>query len=162
MAYGGKDVRNAAGYAESAGAPPQMATLGLYDATADTAEGSQIKHGPGGRAARGRVGMNLAAVADVLAGYGLDPAARLGEILTTRVPVTDKQGNPVIDQDTLQPVTKPVLDTDTETRLLAELLQYTRPKLKAVEVTLKEPELTDDQIDKRLERLMGRMAKGKE
>jgi hypothetical protein len=138
-----------------------MATLGLYDDVADQGTTTQIAHGPGGRAARGRAGMNLAAVGEVLARYGLDPADRLGEILTRKEKVIDRNGNVVIDAETGEPVTRPALDTDTEARLLTELLQYTRPKLKAIEVTVKEPELTDEQIERRLEALMAREAKGK-
>ena len=45
---------------------------------------------------------------------------------------------------------------DTKVRLLTELAQYTRPKLKSVEVVNKTPELSDDQIERRLQALMNK------
>lgn len=140
---------------------PRLATLADTDPLSQDGSVSQIRHGPGGRAARGRAGLNLAAVGEVLARYGLDPAERLGEILTRRTTVVDREGNVVIDAETGKPLTRPALDPDTEAKLLTELLQYTRPKLKAIEVTVKEPELTDEQIERRLKALMAREAKGK-
>ena len=57
------------------------------------------------------------------------------------------------------PRMKPVLDTQTFLKAAMELANYSRPKLKAVEVTNKTPELTDEQIDRRLEALITRVGK---
>jgi hypothetical protein len=52
------------------------------------------------------------------------------------------------------------LDSDTRLRTLNELLQYTQPKLKAVEVKLNgNLELSSEQLDQRLGALIARAAK---
>ena len=76
--------------------------------------------------------INLRAVADVLTQEGLDPAAELIRIIRSGT-----------------------LDAKTQASVLNELLQYTQPKLKAVEVKSK-VELNDDQIDQRLAELMNK------
>jgi hypothetical protein len=86
--------------------------------------------------------LNLRAVVDVLDSYGLDPIEELAKVL--------------VDKATGQPVMKPKLDIETHVKLLTELAQYTRPKLKAVEITNKTPELSDEQIERRLQALMDR------
>ena len=74
--------------------------------------------------------INLKAVADALALEGLDPAHELIKIIRSGT-----------------------LDPKTQASVLNELLQYTQPKLKAVEVKSK-VELNDDQIDARLTELL--------
>ena len=76
--------------------------------------------------------INLKAVADALALEGLDPTVELIKII--------KSGN---------------LDPKTQASVLNELLQFTQPKLKAVEVKSK-VELNDDQIDARLAELLNK------
>ena len=137
-----------------AGDVPRMASLQDYGVFGEPSSGVQIGHGPGGRASRnGR--LNLRAVSDVLEGYGLDPIEELAKVLTTQEPVRARDGCAVIGPDG-KPVTKPVVDMDVRVKLLTELAQYTRPKLKSVEVVNKGPELTDEQIERRLESLMAR------
>lgn len=97
----------------------------------------------------------LAPVADVLARYGFDPAEELARLLTEMVPVLDARGQPVIGEDG-KPVMRHVLPLDEHAKLTAELLQYTRPKLKSSEITVKPPDLTDDQLDRRIEALLKR------
>lgn len=99
--------------------------------------------------------INLAPVAEVLARYGVDPAEELARLLAERVPVLDASGKPVLDADG-KPVMKSLLSPADHGKLASELLQYTRPKLKATEITVKPAELTDDQIDRRLEALLAR------
>lgn len=102
--------------------------------------------------------LNLRAVSDVLEGYGLDPIEELAKVLTAKDVKRARDGSPVLDGDG-KPLTEPVLDMDTRVKLLTELAQYTRPKLKSVEVVNKTPELTDEQIDRRLQALVERNKK---
>ena len=122
----------------------------------------QIAAGQGGRTTKSRARLNLRAVADVLETYGLDPIEEVARVLVKEEPVLDKLGNPVLDEVTGQPIMKPALPPDVRLRTLLELAQYARPKLKAVEITNKEPELTDEQIDRRLAALLDRRAQAKE
>lgn len=108
----------------------------------------------------GRV--NLKAVGDVLSRYGMDPAEELAKILVKRKPVLDGKGNQVFDPETKEPLTEPVLATDLLLRTHLELLRYTRPQLKAVEVTMKEPELTEEQVKARIKALVARGAASSE
>lgn len=125
-----------------------------------------VWRGPGGRASRnGR--LNLRAVADVLESYGLDPLEEIAKALTNREPVLDENGEPVTDEHgnvqlrrrrirdrNGELVEAPEMAEGDKLKTLVELAQYSRPKLKAVEVRNTEPELTDEQIDRRLEALM--------
>lgn len=145
--------------AETVGDVPRMATVQAYDPITEgqVASPAQIRHGPGGRA--GFTKVNLAAVIDVLGSYGMDPAEEIAKALNATKPVLNSRGEPVLDPKTGEPMVEPVMDVADRAKIHMELLQYTRPKLKAVEVQLKEPELTDEQIDRRLERLMAQVAK---
>lgn len=138
------------------GMPPGMATLDEFVPHGDERITAQISHGPGGRASRSGK-LNLRAVADVLETYGLDPIEEIAKAIVAQEPVV-QGGQPVLDQDG-KPLMKPVLNGDVRLRSLLELAQYSRPKLKAVEVTTKAPELTDEQIDRRLEALITRTGK---
>lgn len=100
--------------------------------------------------------IDLKDVGTILARYGLDPIERVAQILTKETPVLDRSGNPVLDKDG-NPMMKPALDDNTAARTCLELAQYQRPKLKAVEVTSKDPALTEEQIDRRLDSLYERV-----
>lgn len=144
---------------DTRGDPPVLATVG---STSDRGIGTDISTpwvtpDASSTGRRGK-GMNLRPVMEVLLEYGLDPAAELAKALTEMKPVTDRQGNPVLGDDG-KPLMQPVLDADARSRLHVELLQYTRPKLKAVEVTMKAPELTDEQVERRIAMLAAK-AKG--
>lgn len=142
---------------ESAGDVPRLASVGALDPVMGR-EGRQVAHGPGGRAAPPGSGkLNARAVADVLASYGLDPAEELAKIMTTVEPVLDRAGQPVTGPDGA-PLMRPAIDAELRAKLAVSLLEYTRPKLKAIEVTVKEPELSDEQIDRRLQALLTRAA----
>ncbi len=143
---------------ETVGMPPEMARAETQGVMPGTAETQQIFHGPGGRASRSGK-LNLRAVADVLESYGLDPIEEIARVMVEREPVLDDRGQPVIGADG-KPLTKPVLDKQTFLKTAIELAQYSRPKLKAIEVTTKQ-DMTPEEIDKRLERLMRRQAEGK-
>jgi hypothetical protein len=138
------------------GDPPVLATPVDVMSAGMIGETAQIKHGPGGRASRsGR--LNLRAVAEVLGRYDLDPIEEVARVVTALEPVLDGDGKPVIGDDG-KPAMRPVLDATTRLRTLLELAQYSRPKLKAIEVQHKPTELTDEQIDRRLEALLDRRA----
>lgn len=141
-------------FRELLGDVPRMANMWGVSTIHGNHDPNQIGHGPGGRASRsGR--LNLRAVSDVLEGYGLDPIEELAKVLTTREPQRSRDGS-VVKDDQGRPIMKPVVDMDTRVKLLTELAQYTRPKLKSVEVVNKGPELTDDQIERRLQALLDR------
>jgi hypothetical protein len=76
------------------------------------------------RASRTPGRINLKAVAEVLAERGMDPTV---EMLKLLVPGEDETGKPL----------PAVLDADVRARIWNELLQYTQPKLKSVEVRAK-------------------------
>lgn len=119
----------------------------------------QVAAGQGGRTTKSKGRLNMRAVADVLETYGLDPIEEVAKVLVKEEPLLDRQGNAVIDQATGKPVMKPALPSDVRLRTLLELAQYARPKLKAVEITQKEPELSDEQVEMRLKALMEKRAK---
>ncbi len=133
---------------------PTTPSMWNYDPAHEVESRSQIHHGQGGKASRSGK-LNLRAVSDVLEGYGLDPIEELAKVLTTQEPHRARDGT-IIKDENGEPILKPVVDMDTKVKLLTELAQYTRPKLKSVEVVNKGPELTDDQIDRRLQALMSR------
>lgn len=116
---------------------------------------AQITAGQGGRTTKSAARLNLRAVADVLETYGLDPVEEVAKILVKTEPVLDSHGRPVLGEDG-QPLTRPALPQDVRVRTLLELAQYSRPKLKSVEVTQKPAELSDDDVDARLSALLER------
>lgn len=114
-----------------------------------------------GRAGIGRVptsGFNLRAVVDVLTAEGLDPTAEIAKILKAQKPVMHRNGTPALDADG-EPLMEPVLDGDTRAKVLLELQQYVHPKLKAVEVKMTGPTMSDEQIDARLKHLLSQEQK---
>lgn len=106
-----------------------------------------------------KAGLNLRAVADVLESYGLDPIEEVAKAVMAKEPVV-VNGQPVIDQDTGKVIEKHLLPIDLRVKTLIELAQYSRPKLKAVEVTVKPPELTEEQVERRLQGLLARQRQG--
>lgn len=137
---------------------PQLSSVAAMDDTAAAAESQQL-NGRRSSGTHGRYGMNLPAVAEVLARYGLDPLEEIAKVMSQKVPLRDEKGQPILD-DKGQPVMRTQLPPAEHAKLAAELMQYTRPKLKAVEVTVKPPELSDDQIEMRLAALLTRKASG--
>jgi len=103
------------------------------------------------------MGINLKAVAEALREAGMDPAVEMINILQRRVPVRDVNGKPRIDPETKQPIMVDAVDADTKLRMLNEMLQYTQPKLKSVEMKVSgQLELTNEQLDSRLTMLLSR------
>lgn len=108
--------------------------------------------------APGRI--NLKAVADACIDAGLDPAVEILRALREQVLVLDRSGTPVLDPATGQPLYVDRVDPDTRIRTLNELLQYTQPKLKAVEVKMSGSlELSGEQLDQRLAALIAKAAR---
>lgn len=111
-----------------------------------------VKHGDKGR-------ISLRAVADACVDAGLDPAAEIVRVLQARKPALDRSGKPVLDADG-NPVEIDQIDIDTRLRTLNELLQYTQPKLKAVEVKMSGSlEIPAEQLDQRLQALIAKAVK---
>ena len=137
---------------ELVGDVPRMSSIASMDPTADPASAVQI-NGRRSSLSHGRLGVNMPAVAEVLERYNLDPLEEMAKVLTETKQVLDRDGKPVLDADG-KPLTERVLGPKERALVAAELIQYTRPKLKATEVTLKPPEQTDDQVDHRLAALM--------
>lgn len=134
-----------------AGEPPALAAVEGADFSAPQLDGK--------RKSRSNTRINLRAVSDVLSDYGMDPAAEMVRILTAEIPLTARDGSPVLD-DKGEPLMTPALDADTRLRFMNELLQYTQPKLKSVDVKIDHTaDLTDDQLNKRIGMLLAKAEK---
>ena len=109
--------------------------------------------------ARHPLKINLMAVSEALVEEGLDPAIEFARILRGR-PLVDDEGKPVIDPVTGEQARRYELDADVRVRMLSEILNYTQPKLKAVEVKMSGSlELTSEQLDQRLGALLQKAMK---
>lgn len=103
--------------------PPRLGTLGqAADAAVVRKSKDQVIDPARTSRTPGRI--NLKAVAEVLSERGLDPTE---EIIKLLMPRFSADGSPMPD----------VLDADVKARMWNELLQYTQPKLKSVEVKAK-------------------------
>lgn len=156
----GRRSSDAARLHELRGAPPRLATTDDLQAAGNPKGAiSHARQVSASTKANGRNRINLKAVADACIEAGLDPAVEIARVLTQKVPVRDKMNQIVLD-DEGNPVMRDAIDTDTKLRTLNELLQYTQPKLKAVEVKLGGTlELSSDQLDQRLASLIAKANK---
>lgn len=103
--------------------------------------------------------INLKAVSEALIEEGLDPAVEITRILKGEIKRDDK-GKPVLHPVTGEPVREYLVDPDTRLRTLNEVLQYTQPKLKAIEVKMSgNLEITSEQLDERLGALLAKAVK---
>ena len=135
-----------------AGAPPQLATV--QDLLG--ANPFHTGHEDRKRSSKKKGSINLVPVYEALIDEGLDPTVEMIRILKAKVIVTDRSGQPVLDQDGKHMMVDAV-DNDTKLRVLNELLSYTQPKLKAVEMRVSgHLELSNDQLDQRLQALMAK------
>ena len=151
-------------FRDLAGAPPVAYGGGMYDSEGTMGEGASnfVKPGPGSKGLRTSAnssasGFNLRGVAEVLTQFGLDPTVELCRVLQGTRVITDRSGRAVTDEQGNM-VTEPIIDVIMRTKVLMELQQFIAPKLKAIEVTHKGPELTDSQLDARLAALLAKAA----
>lgn len=104
--------------------------------------------------------ISLRTVAEACIEAGLDPAQAIANALMGQVQARDRMGQLVFD-DAGEPVMIDAVDPDTRLRVLSSLLEYTQPKLKAVEVKMSgHLDLTSEQLDQRLTALLAKAAKG--
>ena len=140
--------------AELAGEPPKLATM---DDLAFPAEAKSGRKHQTSQSSKRPMRINLRAVSEALIEEGLDPTIEMIKILKKEIPVLDANGKPRLDPKTKQPIMRPALDDDTKLRTLNELLQYTQPKLKSVEMKVSgNLELTNEQLDNRLTMLLSK------
>ena len=146
--------------AELAGAPPKMASVADLEAagprTGRTHAKQTTSEGKGGD-----LRINLKAVSAALVDEGFDPAVEITKILKGEV-MTDDDGKPVVHPVTGEVMRTYRVDADVRLRMLNEVLQYTQPKLKAVEMKVSGTlDLTSEQLDNRLNMLLAKATKGK-
>ena len=153
--------KDAARLAELNGAPPKLATAeDLHAAGPRTGRAHAVRKSAITSSAPHRI--NLKAVAEALIEEGMDPTVEMIRILKAQKPVTTITGKPIIDPETKQPKMVDVLDPDTKLRMLNELLQYTQPKLKSVEMKVSGAlELSSEQLDDRIGMLLRKAAGAK-
>lgn len=100
---------------------------------------------------------NLGAVRDVLERYELDPFAEIAEVLqaTKQVVVRDEESGAIIGAKDV-----PLIEGIDRAKILVELGQYVAPKLKAVEMKVKDlRDMPDDEVAKRIAALQAKEAK---
>ena len=143
--------------AELNGAPPRLASPeDLEDAGPKTGRAHAMRKSSG---IKHPLRINLTAVSEALIEEGLDPAIEFARILKGR-PIVNGDGEVVIDPHTGQPARRYELEADVRVRMLSEILSYTQPKLKAVEIKMSGSlELTGEQLDQRLAMLLARAAR---
>lgn len=149
--------KDAARLDELNGAPPKLASSA--DLQAAGPKGNRRHAIESSTGNKHPLKINLKAVSEALVEEGLDPAIEFARILKGR-PLFDEDGKPIIDPATGQPLRRYAIDEDVRARMLSEILQYTQPKLKAVEVKLSGSlELTSEQLDQRLGALLQKAMK---
>jgi hypothetical protein len=137
---------------ELKGAPPRLASS--EDLEAVTQRGGYTHARRISSGLRNPLKINLMAVSEALAEEGLDPAVEFARILRGK-PLVDENGNPVMDPITGEQARRYEIDADVRVRMLNQILEYTQPKLKAVEVKMSgNLELNSEQLDQRLNALL--------
>jgi len=150
-------------HADLAGAPPRLATVqdlqGAHEPDTGHTHARQTSYSTkGGAKADLAHRINLKAVAEACIDEGLDPAVEITRALNKQIPLF-RNGAQVFDDNGL-PVMVHLVDPDTRLRTLNELLQYTQPKLKAVEDKMSgNLELASEQLDARLAALLAKASK---
>lgn len=154
--------QNATRHGDLAGAPPQLATVQDLQGSNPPLSGRLYQSNMSSSHMKSaKLKINLKAVAVALAEEGLDPALEMVRILKAQVPLLSRAGAPVINDDGT-PLMVDALDADIKLRMLNEMLQYTQPKLKAVEMKVSGAlELSSEQLDTRLAALLAKAAGGR-
>jgi hypothetical protein len=149
--------KQAARLDELNGAPPRLASSEDLEAAGPrTGYTHPVRKSSG---SRHPLKINLMAVSEALVEEGLDPAVEFARILKGR-PLVDENGEAVMDPVTGQQARRYDLDADVRVRMLSEILNYTQPKLKAIEVKMSGSlELTSEQLDQRLGALLQKAMK---
>lgn len=157
--------RDSARLAELAGAPPRLATPDDLQAAGGRRSNKtpEAKASSSNRATGIRTlpKINLKAVAEACLDEGLDPAAEIARVLKGK-PLLDDKGNEVLDPVTGEPVLVHDVDAEVRLRTLNSLLDFTQPRLKAVEMKVSgSMELNSEQLDQRLQALLAKAGGGK-
>ena len=150
-------VRSKGRNAELAGEPPQLAAVGnVFDEPkVGHIYPGQLHRVTDNKSKRGPV-LHLKSVIEALQDEGLDPATEIARILRGR-PVFDDKGQPVVDPMTGDQLFEHEVDADTRLRTMNSLLEFTQPRLKAVEMKVSGSlELSGDQLDQRIAMLMAK------
>lgn len=152
--------KDATRHADLAGAPPQLATVqDLMGANMPASGRIHQSRRSSASHAGGVHRINLKAVAEALAEEGMDPTVEILRILKTKIPLTTRNGTQVLD-DQQRPIMVDAIEPDVKLRTLNSILEYTQPKLKAVEMKVSgHLDLSDEQIDARLAALMAKAAR---
>lgn len=147
--------KDAARLAELNGAPPRLASSeDLQAAGPKTGRAHAVQKSAKTSSAPHRI--NLKAVSEALVEEGLDPAVEIARVLKGEIVYGD-DGQPCKHPITGEVLRRYAIDADTRVRTLNEVLQYTQPKLKAVEVKVSGAlELTGEQLDDRIAALMAK------
>lgn len=147
--------------ADLAGSPPKLATLADLDMPTAAKTGRTHAKQISSTTSNAPHRINLKAVSEALIEEGFDPAIEMTKILKGEV-MTDDAGKPVVHPVTGEVMRTYRVDADVRLRMLNEVLQYTQPKLKAVEMKVSGTlDLTSEQLDNRLNMLLAKATKGK-
>lgn len=140
--------------AELAGAPPRLASAADLQAAGPKTGYTHPRQASS--STKGSHKLNLKYVVEACVDEGLDPATEIARVLKGRQ-VLDDDGEPILDPRTGKPALEYDVDPEVRLRTLSSLLDYTQPKLKAVEVKMSGSlELTNEQLDQRLAALLAR------
>jgi len=102
---------------------------------------------------------NLRPVVEALEAYGLDPFMEIARSLTEKVQAFKRDGSPAIDPNTGEPIMVDNIGGLARAQLLMQLGEFTAPRLKAVEMKVKdERTLTAEQLDAKIAVLLKRDA----
>lgn len=100
--------------------------------------------------------ITLQQLAEAFRDSGLDPALELVRLLKAERPAI-ANGKVLVD-DAGAPKMVHLLEPETRARLLLQLLEFTQPKLKAVEVKVSGTlEMSDEQLNSRLQALLAKL-----
>lgn len=107
--------------------------------------------------AKNRSKINISEVARACVEHGLDPAVEIARVLKGQPLVDPNTGEVLVDPVTGEAEVQHLVSPEVRLRTLLSLIEYVQPKLKAVDVKVSgSVELSDEQLDQRLEALLQR------